>query len=67
MYYLNHTLTMLASYSVKKLAQLTVSTFTGKRHLKLSILNSVILNHFLCFVTLKLSKSQIKLRLRTTS
>ena len=34
MHYLNHTLTMLASYGEKTLAQLTVSTFSTKMHLK---------------------------------
>ena len=38
MHYLNSTLTMLASFGDKILTQLTVSTFSKKRHLKLSIL-----------------------------
>ena len=38
MHYLNSTLTMIASFGDKILAQLTVSTFSKKRHLKLSIL-----------------------------
>ena len=38
MHYLNRTSTMLASFGDKILAQLTVSTFSKKRHLKLSIL-----------------------------
>ena len=35
MHYLNHTLTMLALYGDKTLAQLTVSIFSRKRHLEL--------------------------------
>ena len=59
MHYLNHTLTLLASYGDKPSVLLTVSTFSRK------ILKSAKLNVFLCFITLKLSKLQIKLRLRT--
>ena len=36
MHYLNHILTMLASCGEKILPQLTISTFSRKRHLKLS-------------------------------
>ena len=43
----------------------TVSTFSRKSHLELSILKSAMLTPLLCFITLKLSKSQIKSRLRT--
>ena len=56
MHYSNYTLAMLASYGVKTLAQLTVSTFSRKRHLEISILKSVMLTPPLCFITLKLSK-----------
>ena len=66
MHYLNNTLTMLASYGDKILAQLTLPTFSRKRHLELSILKSIMLTPLLCF-TLKLSKLQIKSRLRTVS
>ena len=59
MHYLNHTLTLLASYGDKPSVLLTVSTFSRK------ILKSAKLNVFLCFIALKLSKLQIKLRLRT--
>ena len=37
MHYLNHTLTMSASYGDKTSVQLTISTFSRKRHLELSI------------------------------
>ena len=67
MYYLNRTLTMLALFWDKILAQLTVSTFSKKRHLELSILKSVMLAPLLCFNTLKLLKLLIKSRLRTVS
>ena len=49
------------------LAQLTISTFSKKRHLELSILKSVMLTPLLCFITLKLLKLQTKSRLRTVS
>ena len=67
MHYLNHTLTMLESYGDKILAQLTVSAFSRRRHLELSILKSVMLTPVLSFIILKLSKLQIKSRLRTVS
>ena len=51
MHYLNHTLPMLASFGDKILAQLTVSTFSKKGHLELSISKSVMLNPLLCFIT----------------
>ena len=65
MHYLNHTLTMPASHEDKTSVQLTVSTFSRKRHLELSILKSIMLTPLLCFITLELSKLQIKSRLRT--
>ena len=51
--YLNHTLTMPASYGDKTSVQLTVFTFSRKRHLELSILKSVMLTPLFCFITLK--------------
>ena len=48
-------------------AKLTVSTFFRIRHLELSVSKSIMLTHFLCFIFLKLSKFQIKSRLRTAS
>ena len=51
MHYLNHTLTMLASYGDKTSVQLTVATFSRKRHLELSILKNVMLTSLLCFIT----------------
>ena len=65
MHYLYHTLTILASYGDRILAKLTVSTFSRRKHLELSILNSVMLTPLLCLITLKLSKLQIKSRLKT--
>ena len=41
MHYFNHTLTMHTSYGDKTLAQVTVSTFSRKRHLELSVLKNV--------------------------
>ena len=41
MHYFNHTLTMRASYGDKTLAQVTVSTFSRKRQLELSVLKTV--------------------------
>ena len=41
MHYFNHTLTMRTSYGDKTLAQVTVSTFSRKRHLELSVLKNV--------------------------
>ena len=67
MHHLNHISTILVSYEDKTLTQLTVSTLSRKRHLELSILKSVILTPLLCFITVKLSKLQIKSRLRTVS
>ena len=55
MHYLNHTLTILASYGDKTSAQLTFSTFSRKRHVKLSISKRVMLTPLLYFITLKLS------------
>ena len=54
MHYLNHTLTILASYGDKTSAQLTFSTFSRKRHIKLSISKRVMLTPLLYFITLKL-------------
>ena len=51
----------------KTSAQLTVSTFSRKRHLELSILQSVMLTPLFCFITLELLKLQIKSKLRTIS
>ena len=51
MHYLAHTLTMIPLYEDKALAQLTVSTFSRKKHLELSILKNVVLTHLLCFIT----------------
>ena len=65
MHYLNHTLTMPASYGEKTSVQLAVSIFSKKRYLELSILKSVMLTPLLCFITLKLSKFQIKSRFST--
>ena len=65
MNYLNHTLTMLASYGDKTLAQLIVFTFLIKRNFELPILESLMLTSFPCLITLKLSKLQIKSRLKT--
>ena len=56
---------MLASYGNKTALQLTVSTFSRKRHLELSTLKSLIITPLLHFITLKLSKLQTKSRLRT--
>ena len=67
MHYLNHTSTMLASFRDKILAKLTVSTFSKKRHLELSISKSEMLTPLLCFITPKLLKLQTKSRLRTVS
>ena len=58
-------ITMPVSYGDKTSVQLTISTFSRKRPLELSILKSVMLTSLLCFITLKLSKLQIKSRLRT--
>ena len=46
-------LTKLASYEDKILAQLTISTFSRKRHLEISVLKSVMLTPLLCLITLK--------------
>ena len=43
----------LASYEDKILAQLTISTFSRKRHLEISVLKSVMLTPLLCLITLK--------------
>ena len=51
----------------KTLAQLTASTFSIKRNLKLSILKSVMLTPFPRLIALKLSKLQIKSRSRSAS
>ena len=56
-----------ALFGDKLLVQLTVSTFSKKSHLELSILKSVMLTPLLCFITLKLLTLQIKSRLRTVS
>ena len=46
-------LTKLASYEDKIFAQLTISTFSRKRHLEISVLKSVMLTPLLCLITLK--------------
>ena len=66
LHYLNDTLTVFASYG-DKTAQLTVSSFSRKRNSQLSISKNIILTHLLCFITIKLSKMQIKSRWRTLS
>ena len=58
---------MLASFGDKILAQLTVSKFSKKGHLELSISKSVMLTPLLCSITLKLLKLQTKSRLKTVS
>ena len=60
-------ITMLASFGIKTLAQLTVSAFSRKRNLKLLILKSAMISHLLYFIKPKLSKMQIESRLRTLS
>ena len=50
MHYLSHTLTVFASHGDKTWAQLTGSTFSGKRHFEWLNSKSVMLIHFLSFI-----------------